>query len=1164
MIEHAAFAPDSPPDLATRQAALDPTRSFAVSAPAGSGKTGLLTQRVLQLLTTCQEPEEILAITFTRKAAGEMQERILQALWDSRGPEPENPHAQLTWRLARAAMEKDREHNWNLLFSPQRLRVQTIDSLCRAITRQLPLASGLGAQPDTLSNTDKAYRLAVRALLERLEDRDSPLQADLTRLLVHLDNNLTTVENLLVAMLAKREQWLDILLQARHQEARDYLQSVLDEIVTSHLQQLHQQLWRHGPALCAIADRAAANLREEPSGKEIQPWGIEQLAGISGLPPATASARLQWRQLVELLLTGGGTFRQRLTKAEGFPAGNSGRPLKEDFARLVDELRGDNPHIEALLQATRELPPPAYGDDEWQLLDSLTRLLPVLTAHLKLVFQQLGATDFTEITRAALTALGDEDNPGEIALQLDYRIRHILVDEFQDTASPQLQLLEQLTAGWQPGDGRTLFIVGDGMQSCYGFRNANVGIFLGARQQGIGSVALEAIDLTVNFRSQTGVVDWVNRTFADAFPAESDITRGAVSYSPSIAARPLRDGPAVSCYICPYDGGKKNPEEDDEDNSVQRLQAVQQEAQTVARLASEALATTQGSVAILVRNRSHLQAVLPALAAAGLTWLATEIDRLSSRMAIVDLISLTRALLDPGDRVAWLAVLRAPWCGLDLFDLHRLVTADVSPRLREGAFPMIYQQLLHFERIDGLSDQAQQALQRLRQVLQPAIDQRQRKPLRQWVEGVWLALGGPACLADPDDLNNIPGYFSLLDQYQQAGVIRDWEAFNTAVNDLYAEPRSDANPRLQVMTIHKSKGLEFDTVIIPGLDRSPRSNDKQLLLWQERIGEDGESRLLLGPLAATGEDQSPLYRFMSKEAELQQRFEATRLLYVGCTRAVNRLYLLGCLIRKEEQWNTPGKASLLASIWPQIVEQVETPPATDTRARPAAPRQLAHILRLPANWQRPPLEDVQLLQAYRGREFGDEDNIPEADSLINRLARHTGSVLHRALQVVVNEQRIDELSGENLTLWISQQRPWWQLQLQTAGWQHQWLEQALKKVGKAFLQTLQDDQGRWLLDHRHPQSACELSLHYWQAQQWRESIVDRTFVVDQVRWIVDYKTSEPLAGQSEEDFIAQEIASYTPQLRRYRQGFAGMEEREIRTALYFPMLNRHKFVEVTD
>ena len=132
---------NQPIDQQVRFDALDPQTSFAVSAPAGSGKTGLLTQRVLTLLAYCDEPEEVLAITFTRKAAGEMQDRIMHALWQAADqPEPQDPHTLRTWQLAQRVLQRDRELQWNLLQSPQRLRVQTIDSLCRSITKQLPVS----------------------------------------------------------------------------------------------------------------------------------------------------------------------------------------------------------------------------------------------------------------------------------------------------------------------------------------------------------------------------------------------------------------------------------------------------------------------------------------------------------------------------------------------------------------------------------------------------------------------------------------------------------------------------------------------------------------------------------------------------------------------------------------------------------------------------------------------------------------------------------------------------------------------------------------------------------------------------------------------------------------------------------------------------------------
>lgn len=1171
---------NKPIDQQVRFDALDPQTSFAVSAPAGSGKTGLLTQRVLTLLAYCDEPEEVLAITFTRKAAGEMQDRIMHALWQAADqPEPQDPHAQRTWKLAQAVLKRDTELQWNLLQSPQRLRVQTIDSLCRSITKQLPLASGIGAQPDTLEDADQAYRLAVRELFNLLE-QESPLRDDLTRLLRHLDNNLQAVENLLIGLLAKREQWLSVLLQARHEDARAYLEQVLRDVICEHLDLVENALLIHSSELCSIADRAASNLQEEGDKKN----RIHELLGINGLPDTEPEALPQWYALADLLLTNSGTFRARLTKAEGFPAGKENADLKNRFSELIAAITDTAPDAEQLLQELRGLPSATYAEHQWQLLDSLTSILPILAAQLTIVFKQQSATDYTAISQAALLALGDDDSPSDLALQLDYRIRHILVDEFQDTASPQLELLRKLTSGWQTGDGRTLFIVGDGMQSCYGFRNANVGLFLDARQQGIGTVDLTALDLRVNFRSQAGVVHWVNTIFQNAFPAQDDISRGAVSYSPSVAFKPAIEGDAVNFYACTYSTETKSSErdnDDDENLTSSRVSAQQQEAEKVVELVQQArYDNPNSSIAILVRTRNHLARILPALTEAGLHYQATEIDRLASRMAIMDLLSLTRALLNPADRIAWLSVLRAPWCGLDNHDLHCITTAKLdekNPRANETAFSVIWPQLELHELISGISAQGKIILARVVPILTQALQARYRKPLRQWIEGIWFALGGPATLLDENDRDNINSFFTLLDKHQQGGSIQDWQAFNNAIERLFAAPRADADPKLQVMTIHKSKGLEFDTVIIPGLDRSARKDDKQLLLWQERINHHGEKQLLLGSLAATGKEEDSLYTFMRREADKQQAFESTRLLYVGCTRAIKRLHLIACINTKDEELVAPAKASLLHSIWPFVkddaiqvqssnsISRRELSVTDDLFAEKPKPG-LQHILRLPADWTMPELSDVTLLNAYRGHEFGMSEtdnessenplNLPEVETTNARLARHTGTVIHSALQAIVENKLITHSASITATDFINQQQSFWKIQLQEFGWNGENLNRALQKITKAITNTLNSEQGHWLLNSEHEQSACELALMQKEKQDVREHIIDRTFIADGTRWIVDYKSSEPEAGEAEESFIARELQTYLPQLTRYKKLLATTETLPIKTALYLVRVNK--------
>jgi ATP-dependent helicase/nuclease subunit A len=1171
---------NQPLDYLARQAALDPTRSFAVSAPAGSGKTGLLTQRLLKLLSLCDNPEEVLAITFTRKAAGEMQDRVLQALWKAKDqPEPNNPHDLLTWQLAKNLLAHDQAQSWNLLQCPQRLRLQTIDSLCSAIARQLPLASGLGSQPKPGDDTEAAYRKAVHQLLGELES-DSPVHDDLMRLLEHLDNNLGTLENLLMALLAKRDQWLGLVLQAQHQNARYYLESVLQNVINESLTAAARVLQLHGSELASIADWAASNLQESAPDS-----AIAKLHGINGLPNAEITELNQWLALAELLLTNDGSFRKSLTKNQGFPAAKENKQssdYKNRFGELVGALVEQTPDAASIINELRNLPPSHYDESQWSLLDSLTRLLPRLAARLDIVFAETGETDFTAVSQAALNALGYEDSPSDIALQLDYRIRHILVDEFQDTASTQLDLLQKLTAGWQSGDGRSLFIVGDGMQSCYSFRNANVGIFLEARAQGIGHLPLEKLDLTVNFRSQNGLVEWVNEQFQTAFPIEDDISRGAVKYSLSNAFKPSLEGNTVELFLSPFiksDDSKDTDDELDDSNSgsgnryIAELQESEAIAQLIKTIRTEA---PDDSIALLARGRNHLQQIFPAMIRLGLSWQATDIDSLAQRMAIIDLTSLTRALLDPADRIAWLAILRAPWCGLDLKDLHCVANTnlgDINPTAKLSDFPNIWQQVLHAEKIVGLSVTGQQALVRFRAVIQPALSTRQRKSLRQWLEGVWLALGGPATLLDAQDINDIPTFFALVEKHQQGGSINDWQKFNRAVNKLYAAPRQNADAKLQVMTMHKSKGLEFDHVIIPRLHKLSPSDDQQLMLWRERLSHQGERQLLLGPLAPVGGDKDKLYKYIQKESALQLEYEATRLFYVGCTRAVKKLYLFACLAQTEAAesealaWKNPPKKSLLNSIWKNVQADIKTISFTTLNHSASITNKferagLQQLLRLSPVWQAPQLADNQALKAYRGKEMEDEENIPEVETRAAKLARHTGTVIHRALQNLLGITNTIDFPQ-----WQASQIPFWKINLKQNGWNQDEVSQAIQKITRALTNTLNDKHGQWLLDNTHAQSACELAITHKQGNhidlKLRENIIDRTFIADGIRWIIDYKSSEPGAGQPVNDFIVQEVTAYKTQLARYKACFTALGETEIKTALYFPLLeDGNRFLEV--
>ena len=295
------------------------------------------------------------------------------------------------------------------------------------------------------------------------------------------------------------------------------------------------------------------------------------------------------------------------------------------------------PGLREALIALQEMPPERYTDYQWEVLEAILRLLPYAAAHLKVVFGERGEADFTEVAQGAVRALGRPEAPTDLLLALDYRVKHILVDEFQDTSISQWELLTLLTSGWTAGDGRTLFLVGDPMQSIYRFREAQVALFLQAREQGLGSVKLEPITLSTNFRSQKNLIAFFNASFSRILPEEADAASGAVPYSP---AAPHPDKKTL--------GG--------EAATWHALPDREAEAQRVVELVREAKDRT----AILVRKRDALADIVPALKAAGIRFRAIEIEHLGEKQVVQDLYALTRALSHLGDRIAWLSHPREP------------------------------------------------------------------------------------------------------------------------------------------------------------------------------------------------------------------------------------------------------------------------------------------------------------------------------------------------------------------------------------------------------------------------------------------------------------------------------------------------------------------------
>jgi ATP-dependent helicase/nuclease subunit A len=790
-------------DDAERSAALDVSRSFVVQAPAGSGKTELLIQRYLVLLSRVERPEAIVAMTFTRKAAGEIRERIVSALRSAKaGAAPAEAHAALTWRLARAVLQRDAALEWNLIAHPARLQVQTIDALCASLMRRAPLTLKVGTLPRFVDRGMPLYLDAARSELDAAGADDVAWR----RLLDHLDNDADRLIELIAGMLAKRDQWLHFVVVDDKEALRVNLEKALVAEIDRELGALDAAFPREVVTpLLKLAHHAGDNLRADQPDHPLASWSEK-----GGLPPPSVDGLPQWLSIAEWLLTKEGTFRERVTKVQGFLAPSSasaserGSRLdqKQGMEQLLARLE-QVPGLVAALHSVRALPPPRYDEASWSFIAALLDVLRHAVARLQLVFAQENAIDYPESTLIALRALSSEDQPSELLLALDMQIEHLLLDEFQDTSLAQHQLVEHLTEGWTPGDGRTLFIVGDPMQSIYRFREADVGLFLAAQSnRRVGGVALEPLTLTRNFRSQQGLVDWVNATFSNVFSSYDDPARGAVAFKPSAATRQARADGAVTVDLC--------------------TDAVQEAAVVVSHIRG-ALASTAESIAVLVRKRSDLGEILPALRAGDIAFSAVELDQLSERQTVLDLCSLAHALVQPDDRLAWLATLRAPWCGLTLPDLFAVAQTCGKRALSEALSGELADNVLSLLSADG-----RERYTRFAEIIAPLREERGRRPLATVVRGAWLALGGPACVIDPIDLEAADRFFALLGEHEVGADVPDWAMFIEALNALRAEAEADPSTRVRIMTLHRAKGLEFDVAIMPGLARHPRREDRQL------------------------------------------------------------------------------------------------------------------------------------------------------------------------------------------------------------------------------------------------------------------------------------------------------------------------------------------------
>jgi ATP-dependent exoDNAse (exonuclease V) beta subunit len=1113
-------------DAAARDRAVDSIASVLVQAPAGSGKTTLLTQRYLRLLAQVDAPERILALTFTRLAAQEMRRRVLDALAAGARdgcPAGMNPH---TWELAVAAKRHLDAMQLNVELQPGRLRIETIDAFNAWLANQLPIAAGAGSGLQVLTDVRPCYEEAARRALAH--EGDDAFGAAVERVLALDDQRWSQLVGLIADMLPARDRWLPLL--AGDLRAASGLDEVQLANVRAHFDQdlgllITRTLLRAREILGAERLDAACLLMQGAA----QRLGIKAPHLASWCQNATALRAeagdiARWRGLAASFLTADGGLRKQVNRHQGFPPGCADKPAMENLLEELD--RAGN--ARDILRELRTLPDPAYSDEQWARVRDVAQVLVLAAAELDGVFREQGGVDFSAVSIAALRALGG-DAPTDLALRLDYRLQHILVDEFQDTSAAQLELVRLLTAGWQAGDGRSAFCVGDPMQSIYGFREAEVRAFLELAEDGIGEVRFDVQRLQTNFRSTRPVVDWINDCFSRLMPRNDDRQRGAIAF------RPSQPSPQ-------HAGGAQD--------AVQALGFAdrQQESDAIAKIIeSELRAHPHWQVAVLVRAKSHAGEIAASLRARGIAFRAVDIEPLQDRAVVRDIIMLARALLHFGDRIAWLALLRAPSVGLELADLLMIARAH----------PLIWDALQDEALLRRLSNAGRVRCLRLRESLLAAQQVRNETPLARWIERTWLCLGGASCVAHAQELELAHTTFARLRILEERGL-PDVAKLSESFAQLFAD--SGSTGAVQIMTIHRAKGLEFDFVVLPALNRSSPPNRGQLLL-SHQFARTGRGGMVMAARPPVGADRDGLFDFLRHQQRDASNLEAQRLLYVACTRAKSRLLLTATFeaaavkdadSARAAEPRKPRAGSLLAALWPIVGSQFAIPPLPPARPRSptdGAPRG-GPLSRLPLEFSQHlaalPLP-ADVLPARPAR-----DETPVFD-WAGETARRVGTLVHAELQTLdlaLTDERCIRAREPDFRRWLA-----------AHGVPGERLEQAAARVVGALLEVHGDTRGRWILASGYRDDWREHALSGSLENQIHHIVLDRSFIDAGVRWIIDYKTSQHQGGGLEQ-FLDREVERYRPQLQRYGRMAQKLGPEPVRLGLYFPLMRAWREIDL--
>ena len=831
------------PDAGARAFAVDPQNNVVLEASAGTGKTSVLVTRYINLLKAGVDPANILAMTFTRKAAAEMRERIVREL-----------------RESAERSEFDRARWIELRDRLGDVTISTIDAFCLALLREFPLEADLDPGFDIADETE------VPRLIDASLDRSLRIFATLARTdadiaLVLAQLGLGRTREGLASLLDRRLIAWDALNRFLTRGPADLTPQLVCRRAAAALDDVLRSV--PGGVSAFLADGPSAHPRYPMFVRE-----VERLSAVQDAPDAVVRGVLD--RVAAHFLTNEGKAR-RSGQIHPYRASDYASP---DAARrhraAVFQIA---PHIERVVFAFNR-------DLNVVLARGIRRMFGIALEQYRRALEERSVLDFPDLLQRALALLRQMDEFAQSRFRLESRYHHVLVDEFQDTSRAQWELVSLLIQSWGEGPGLatrpSIFIVGDRKQSIYRFRDAEVAVLQQAGEyiEALRPGGSPRRSITRSFRALPELLQFVNDVFTEVAadpPARADDFSYGDSdrfpIDPGVASRRglllgiAADEDATACAAA----------------VAAEIQRILREEDVRDRTTGEPRQASPGDIAILFRSRtSHrefeheLEARgIPAYVYKGLGFFDADETR--------DVLALLRFLAHPTSDLRAAAFLRSRFIRISDPALAALAPALAAALTADDT-----------TRLDGLEEEDRQMLAGARPHVQRWLADADRIPPAELVEQILrdsayaFELRGPRRLQAWENLKKMRGLIRRIQNRGYATLARMADHLDALTAGDESNAVIEALDAVNLMTVHASKGLEFPIVFVVNIAKGATGPPKPVRVL---VSGEEEASVSVGPFVSE----------MDEADRIRERHESRRLLYVALTRARDRLYLSSAL-----------------------------------------------------------------------------------------------------------------------------------------------------------------------------------------------------------------------------------------------------------------------------